>query len=49
MSNLSELIQRYDKPGPRYTAYPMPPVWVEHLPESDLLDALKRANAEPTP
>ena len=47
--DLRALIQRYDKPGPRYTAYPMPPVWNEHLPEADLLDALKRANADPSP
>lgn len=48
-TDLRQLIQRYDKPGPRYTAYPMPPVWNEHLPEADLLEGIRRANADPSP
>ncbi|HET6330263.1 MAG TPA: oxygen-independent coproporphyrinogen III oxidase [Holophagaceae bacterium] len=48
-TDLRTLIQRYDKPGPRYTAYPMPPVWNEHLPEADLLEGIKRANGDPSP
>ena len=36
---------RYDRPGPRYTGYPMPPAWSDDFPESEVLAALDRANA----
>lgn len=39
--SFQELISRYDKPGPRYTGYPMPPAWNEHLDEAILLNAIK--------
>jgi len=47
--NLPELVKHYDRPGPRYTGYPMPPAWTEDFPESELVDALARANADPGP
>jgi oxygen-independent coproporphyrinogen III oxidase len=47
--NLPDLVKHYDRPGPRYTGYPMPPAWSEGFPESELLDALQRADADPGP
>jgi len=47
--SLCELVKHYDRPGPRYTGYPMPPVWTEAFPESELLAALERANGDPGP
>ena len=49
MTSLSDLIQRYDRPGPRYTGYPMPPVWRDDFPESEIVEALGRANASSDP
>jgi oxygen-independent coproporphyrinogen-3 oxidase len=45
MNRLADLIRRYDRPGPRYTGYPMPPAWSDDFPESEVLAALDRANA----
>ncbi len=42
--DLRALIERYDRPGPRYTGYPMPPVW-KPLPPSAPTAALARARA----
>ena len=44
MTDLADLIRRYDRPGPRYTGYPMPPVWSEDFPEAEVLAALDRAD-----
>ena len=44
MTDLADLIRRYDRPGPRYTGYPMPPVWSEDFPETEVLAALDRAD-----
>lgn len=44
MTTLAELITHYDRPGPRYTGYPMPPAWQDDFPESELLEGLRRAN-----
>ncbi|MFN8012806.1 MAG: oxygen-independent coproporphyrinogen III oxidase [Holophagaceae bacterium] len=49
MASLSELIQRYDRPGPRYTGYPMPPAWHDDFQEAELIAGLKRANASREP
>ncbi len=38
-----ELLQRYDRPGPRYTSYPTAPVWKEDFGDSAYREALKRA------
>jgi oxygen-independent coproporphyrinogen III oxidase len=47
--NLAELVKHYDRPGPRYTGYPMPPVWTEHFPEAEVQAALVRADADKRP
>lgn len=47
MMALADLIRRYDRPGPRYTGYPMPPVWSDDFPEAEVLAALDRADARP--
>jgi len=44
--SLLDLVQRYDRPGPRYTGYPMPPAWQEHFPQEGAVEALARANAK---
>ena len=46
---LSELVKHYDRPGPRYTGYPMPPAWTEAFSESELTQALARADQDPGP
>ena len=38
-----ELLQRYDRPGPRYTSYPTAPVWKEDFGDSEYREALRRA------
>jgi oxygen-independent coproporphyrinogen-3 oxidase len=47
--SLQELVKHYDRPGPRYTGYPMPPVWSEGFPETEVIDALARADQDPGP
>ncbi len=47
--SLPELVKHYDRPGPRYTGYPMPPAWKDCFPESELLEALAQANGDPGP
>ena len=47
--SLQELVKHYDRPGPRYTGYPMPPVWSDGFPESEVLAALDRADGDPQP
>lgn len=47
--SLAALIQHYDRPGPRYTGYPMPPAWKDDFPESALLEALEQTQARQTP
>jgi len=41
---LSDLVRHYDRPGPRYTGYPMPPAWGELFPQGEVEAALARAN-----
>ena len=47
--NLAKLVMHYDRPGPRYTGYPMPPVWMENFPEAELQEALNRADTDARP
>lgn len=42
-----ELLDRYDKPGPRYTSYPTAPVWTDAFGEADHRASLRRANEQP--
>ena len=42
---LEGLLERYDKPGPRYTSYPTAPVWSDEFGEEDWRAALTRADA----
>ena len=46
---LHELVKHYDRPGPRYTGYPMPPAWSDGFPESEVREALARADRDPRP
>lgn len=46
---LGELIKHYDRPGPRYTGYPMPPAWSDAFPEAEVRQALERAETDPRP
>jgi oxygen-independent coproporphyrinogen-3 oxidase len=41
-----ELLQKYDRPGPRYTSYPTAPEWSEEFSEGDYRLALARAAEE---
>jgi oxygen-independent coproporphyrinogen-3 oxidase len=43
--SLPDLVRRYDRPGPRYTGYPMPPVWREGFPPEEVEAACARADA----
>lgn len=44
-----ELLEKYNRPGPRYTSYPTAPVWKENFGPSDLEDHFARADAVGTP
>jgi oxygen-independent coproporphyrinogen-3 oxidase len=46
---LHDLVKHYDRPGPRYTGYPMPPAWSDPFPEAEVVEALARAEADPLP
>jgi oxygen-independent coproporphyrinogen III oxidase len=46
---LAELVKHYDRPGPRYTGYPMPPAWREDFPEAELKEALNRVDSDSRP
>ncbi|MFQ5696920.1 MAG: oxygen-independent coproporphyrinogen III oxidase [Myxococcota bacterium] len=43
--DLRETIERYDRPGPRYTSYPTAPTWSEGFGEGELRAALRRSQA----
>ena len=47
--SLPELIKHYDRPGPRYTGYPMPPVWKEGFDPGEVAQALARADEDERP
>ncbi|AXK71066.1 oxygen-independent coproporphyrinogen III oxidase [Lysobacter sp. TY2-98] len=44
-----ELLERYDRPGPRYTSYPTAPQFREGFGESDLRAAIDASNGDPIP
>jgi oxygen-independent coproporphyrinogen-3 oxidase len=45
----ADLIQRYDRPGPRYTSYPSAPQFSADFGEAALRNQARRSNAEPIP
>ena len=45
----SELLRRYDKPGPRYTSYPTAPAFAPDFGVAQLRDQVLRTNQEPIP
>ncbi|MBI4911572.1 MAG: oxygen-independent coproporphyrinogen III oxidase [Acidobacteria bacterium] len=47
--SLAELVRHYDRPGPRYTGYPMPPAWRDDFPEEELVAGLERAAGSDAP
>jgi len=42
-----ELLDRYDRPGPRYTSYPTVPAWSDEFGEADYLAALEELSGKP--
>jgi oxygen-independent coproporphyrinogen III oxidase len=44
-----ELLEKYNRPGPRYTSYPTAPVWKDDFGPSDLEESYARADALATP
>lgn len=46
VKNINELIQKYNRPGPRYTSYPPVPFWTQTPSESTWLGHIKSAYRE---
>ena len=44
-----ELLQRYDRPGPRYTSYPAAPRFHEGFGDAELREHIARSNEDPMP
>jgi oxygen-independent coproporphyrinogen-3 oxidase len=44
-----EFLEKYNRPGPRYTSYPTAPVWKEDFGPSDIEKYYARADQEETP
>ena len=44
-----EILEKYNKPGPRYTSYPTAPVWKDDFGPDDLESYYARAESEGTP
>ena len=45
----SDLLRRYDRPGPRYTSYPTAPQFHPGFGESELREAATASNGDPIP
>lgn len=43
------LIDKYDRPGPRYTSYPTAPEWTDDVGETAFWNAIQSSNAKKTP
>lgn len=43
------LIDKYDRPGPRYTSYPTAPEWTEDVGETEFWQAIERGNTKKIP
>ncbi|PIR20760.1 MAG: oxygen-independent coproporphyrinogen III oxidase [Deltaproteobacteria bacterium CG11_big_fil_rev_8_21_14_0_20_47_16] len=46
---MKELLQKYDRPGPRYTSYPTAPEWTTDVGEANFWAAIERGNHKKTP
>ena len=44
-----DLLEKYNRPGPRYTSYPTAPVWKDDFGPNDLEDSYARAESLATP
>jgi oxygen-independent coproporphyrinogen III oxidase len=44
-----EILEKYNKPGPRYTSYPTAPVWKDDFGPDDLEKYYERAESDATP
>src|ERR1700681_3661747 len=44
-----ELLEKYNRPGPRYTSYPTAPVWKDDFGPDDLENAFRTADLRATP
>jgi oxygen-independent coproporphyrinogen III oxidase len=44
-----EFVNRYNRPGPRYTSYPTAPVWTDSYGPNDFEQAMQTANAKKSP
>jgi len=44
-----EFVNRYNRPGPRYTSYPTAPVWTDSYGPNDYEQAMQSANAKKSP
>src|ERR1700731_1719639 len=44
-----EFLEKYNRPGPRYTSYPTAPVWQDNFGQNDLEQFYATANAARTP
>ena len=49
MNDLHDLLNRYDKPGPRYTSYPTAPVWNDQFTAEDYRERLRAAGQRSEP
>lgn len=49
MNDLHELLNRYDKPGPRYTSYPTAPIWSDQFTAKDYRERLRSAGKRSEP
>ena len=45
MSDYEKLLERYDRPGPRYTSYPTAPAWSDEFTDEDYLQRLKASGS----
>jgi oxygen-independent coproporphyrinogen-3 oxidase len=44
-----DFLQKYNRPGPRYTSYPTAPIWQDDFGPDDLEETYLRADKERTP
>jgi oxygen-independent coproporphyrinogen-3 oxidase len=44
-----EFLQKYNRPGPRYTSYPTAPIWQDDFGPDDLEETFRRADGERSP